>query len=309
MDVDVVIPMYNGEKYIARALDSVLMQSKKVKQIIVINDGSDDSGPSIVNDYQKFNKSIIQITTENMGLSAARNLGIMATDSTFVALLDCDDYWGNKKIENQINYLQQNPDVSAIFSQCYINNEQSGKIEKVATNKHFEFSYENLFLQRFRIIGSASSVCLRVDELKDIGLFDEKMKYGEDYELWIRLAKRIKFVELKERDVYITKRENSMQSKKSKGIDAFRNSIMYFYVWNKHNIEISNHESEFKKLIWPDIRQSIFRQPANIRNFFSFLEIEFPSEYKYLFGTKIKKFSFLFITPLFFTIKKYIKKI
>lgn len=285
MDIDVVIPMRNGEAYIQRALDSIFNQTSVPTNVIVVDDGSDDNGPKIVETYQMAYKNIQLLQTQHIGLSAARNLGLRASRSTFVALLDCDDYWGPRKLENQMRYLQGHPECNLVFSNCYINNEISGTIYDAVSNEGIEFTYENVFLQKFRVIGSASSVCLRVEGLKKTGMFSEKLTYGEDYDLWVRIAATTQFHEVKQRDVFITVRSNSMQTKKQRGIASFRNSLMYFEVWTENRIDFLTYLNDFKRLIWPDFSQAMLRHPLDILKFFREIRATYPIIYNLLFST------------------------
>ena len=285
MDVDVVIPMWNGEAYIQRALDSIFSQTLLPANVIIVDDGSDDNGPKIVETYLGVHKNIQLLQTQHIGLSAARNLGLKASHSTFVALLDCDDYWGPRKLENQLKYLQGHPECNLVFSNCYINNEISGTIYDAVSNEDTEFTYENVFLQRYRVIGSASSVCLKVENLKKTGMFSEKLTYGEDYDLWVRMALTTQFHEVKERDVFITVRSNSMQTKKQKGIASFRNSIMYFEVWTANRIDFLSYLNDFKKLIWPDFSRAILRHPLDVLKFLREIRALYPTAYNLLFST------------------------
>jgi glycosyltransferase involved in cell wall biosynthesis len=253
--------------------------------VIIVDDGSDDNGPKIVETYLGEHKNIQLLQTQHIGLSAARNLGLKAAYSTFVALLDCDDYWGPRKLENQLRYLQGHPECNLVFSNCYINNEISGTIYDAVSNEDTEFTYENVFLQKYRVIGSASSVCLRVENLKETGMFSETLTYGEDYDLWVRMALTTQFHEVKERDVFITVRSNSMQTKKQRGIASFRNSIMYFEVWTANRIDFLPHLNDFKKLIWPDFSRAMFRHPLDALKFLREIRTLYPKAYNLLFST------------------------
>jgi glycosyltransferase involved in cell wall biosynthesis len=237
--------MRNGEAYIQRALDSIFNQTLVPTNVIVVDDGSDDNGPKIVQTYQMDYKNIQLLQTQHIGLSAARNLGLRASRSTFVALLDCDDYWGPRKLENQMRYLQGHPECNLVFSNCYINNEISGTIYDAVSNEGIEFTYENVFLQKYRVIGSASSVCLRVEGLKKTGMFSEKLTYGEDYDLWVRIAATTQFHEVKQRDVFITVRSNSMQTKKLAG-----KTSKYLIVLFQNLTIPRTQEKDFRHICW-----------------------------------------------------------
>ena len=113
--VSVVIPMYNAEGTIIRTIDSVLKQSYKVFEILIVNDGSTDNSKNIVEEYIKKNSYIsVELKLfdqKNSGVSKARNFGMKASRGDYIALLDSDDEWDSTKIERQIFILETNPDI------------------------------------------------------------------------------------------------------------------------------------------------------------------------------------------------------
>src|SRR5450759_1882450 len=97
--VSVIIPSYNHERYIRQCVDSVLCQSRKDFEVIVVDDGSTDGTPDIL---RGFGEKITFIRQENRGTQAARNVGIQASTGEFVALLDSDDAWLPEKLQRQM---------------------------------------------------------------------------------------------------------------------------------------------------------------------------------------------------------------
>jgi glycosyltransferase involved in cell wall biosynthesis len=117
ISISVVIPYYNSQKTIVRALDSALAQTKKVNEIILVNDGSVDDGPQIVENYIDNNMEINfkHISFKiNQGQSAARNEGAKISSSQYIAFLDADDAWNPQKNEIQVKYLKENPGFKVI---------------------------------------------------------------------------------------------------------------------------------------------------------------------------------------------------
>ena len=94
-----IVPVYNTEKYLKKCLDSLVNQTYKDFEIIVVNDGSTDKSSSIISKYQKKYKNIIVIDKENEGLSMARNRGVQKSSGKFIIFVDCDDYVSNKLLE------------------------------------------------------------------------------------------------------------------------------------------------------------------------------------------------------------------
>lgn len=106
-DVTIVIPVYNSEKYISRCLDSILAQTYKDINILVINDGSKDNSQKIINEYKERYDNIIAIEQENMGVSKTRNKAINMVKTKYIMFIDNDDYIDIDYVENHIKYIKE----------------------------------------------------------------------------------------------------------------------------------------------------------------------------------------------------------
>ncbi len=107
--VSAVIPAYNAAKYVERAIESVLAQTRKADEIIVVDDGSTDNTADVV---RQFGDKVKFIRQENAGASVARNTGIEAATSEWISFLDADDEWLPEKLKLQTEHLQRNPDLA-----------------------------------------------------------------------------------------------------------------------------------------------------------------------------------------------------
>jgi glycosyltransferase involved in cell wall biosynthesis len=182
----VIIPVYNRAAVIARAVESVLAQSRPADEIIVVDDGSVDETASFLNQYLPQIKIIRQ---ENGGVSAARNTGIRAATGEWIALLDSDDEWLPQKLELAMRYIQAHPDCKIFQTEeIWIRN---GKRVN-PKNKHKKkggFIYkESLPL----CIVSPSAVVIKRSLFDETGLFDETLPVCEDYDLWLRVSRKYK---------------------------------------------------------------------------------------------------------------------
>ncbi|HJX31876.1 MAG TPA: glycosyltransferase [Thermodesulfobacteriota bacterium] len=110
--LSVIIPVYNGERYLAESIQSVLAQDYRPIEIIVVDDGSTDGTAEIA----RFYKNIRYLFQKNKGLSGARNTGIAAAQGEFLAFLDADDMWMPEKLSRQVSYLAQHPDVGFVYA-------------------------------------------------------------------------------------------------------------------------------------------------------------------------------------------------
>jgi len=198
--ISVVIPVYNGANFIANAIDSVLNQTIKPYEIIVVNDGSTDD---TANQLAKFQNLITVLSIPNGGVSRARNLGVQTSKGDFIAFLDADDVWYENKLASQMEMFQRFPEVG--FMCCnyvWFSNSVKAKV------KHFS-PFENqeaiLFdqplqaspfeiLLKDNIVGTCSNVIIKREVLDRVGLFNVSYKQSEDYDLWIRCSLATKVV-------------------------------------------------------------------------------------------------------------------
>lgn len=188
--ISVVIPAYNSEKTIQYTIESVLQQTFKDFELIVIDDGSQDSTYQVVS---SFSDSRIRVFSyPNAGVSASRNRGISKANGEFIAFLDSDDLWTPDKLEAQLRALEDNPQAAVAYSWTdYI--DESGQFlypgnHPTATGE----VYSQLLLTNF--IENGSNPLIRREALIQVGGFDESLFGPEDWELFIRLAARYPFV-------------------------------------------------------------------------------------------------------------------
>jgi len=109
--ISVVIPVYNGRRYIAEAIKSVLNQGYGKREILIVNDGSTDGTENILRSFE----GIMYFEQSRQGAAAARNLGIEQSRGEFLAFLDADDVWTNDKIEKQLSVFQEKPKLDMVF--------------------------------------------------------------------------------------------------------------------------------------------------------------------------------------------------
>jgi len=109
--ISVIIPVYNGERYVAEAIDSVLAQEYKNIEIIVVNDGSTDNTEDVVRSYA----NVKHLFQSRKGVSAARNNGVRCSSGEFIAFLDADDLWTKNKLLTQIDIMMKGPSPDMVF--------------------------------------------------------------------------------------------------------------------------------------------------------------------------------------------------
>ncbi|MFK7831752.1 MAG: glycosyltransferase family 2 protein [Winogradskyella sp.] len=183
----VVISVYNKEAYIKNTLQSVLKQTYKDFEIIVVNDGSTDHSVTVIESLK--DKRIKLLTIKNQGASNARNVGIKAATSDYIALLDGDDTWENSYLQFMYDAIREFPEMkvfTAGLAQKYDNKiipvDYSFK-QVTLYDKHNYFNAS----QKFSIIHS-SSIVFHKAILEKTGFFDTSIISGQDTDLWIRFG-------------------------------------------------------------------------------------------------------------------------
>jgi glycosyltransferase involved in cell wall biosynthesis len=180
--ISVIIPTYNREAVIGRAIDSVLAQTRPADEIIVVDDGSTDETQQLIKNEYPDTEYIKQ---SNKGVSAARNTGIEASSHDWICLLDSDDSWQPNKLEKQIQALTNNPDHCI----CHTNETwyRNGKI--LSQGKKHEKLGGNIFQHCLPLCAiSPSSVMLSKKIFNDVGWFDDALPACEDYDMWLRIC-------------------------------------------------------------------------------------------------------------------------
>ena len=190
-DVDVVVPVRNGARYIAHALDSIMAQTRPPRAVLVVDYNSTDGTPEIVEDYMRRFSALQLVRAAERGLPHGRNLGVAKCDSPFVAFLDSDDVWDPTKLERQMALFSvAGPLVGFIHCSYYKIDDQGRRIENchIVQPKKRTDLLGDLLVEGNIISGSGSAVVVRRALLQRAGGFDERLTYAEDWDAWLRLA-------------------------------------------------------------------------------------------------------------------------
>jgi glycosyltransferase involved in cell wall biosynthesis len=187
MRFSIVIPLYNKEKYIKRALQSVLNQTFNDYEIIVVNDGSTDRSKEVVKNIK--NPSIVIFDQQNQGVSAARNRGIDESKGKYIAFLDADDNWEPDFLQT-INQLQKKYPDAGIYTTSYKlvkgHNEYLNVIMKCKNSLEGQ---ENFFILNEKIGGlHTSSIVVKKKIFSQAGGFSVGHKRQEDLDMWFRIG-------------------------------------------------------------------------------------------------------------------------
>ncbi|KYC39250.1 glycosyl transferase family A [Scytonema hofmannii PCC 7110] len=207
--VSVIVPAYNAERTILQTVLSIQKQSLSDLEIIIINDGSTDKTVELLNTVQDPRLKIFNY--ENGGLPVARNRGISHATGEYVAFIDADDLWTPDKLESQLAALEKHPDAGVAYSWTRFMDEKA-ETYHLSTPIYFEGDvYANLLVWNF--IASGSNPLVRREAIKDVGEFDATLRSAEDWDYWLRLARRWHFAVVPKAQVLYRKSSGAMSSK------------------------------------------------------------------------------------------------
>jgi glycosyltransferase involved in cell wall biosynthesis len=208
--ISVIIPSFNTGQYITYAIDTVLNQSFKDYEIIVINDGSTDDTHKILLPYVESRK-IRYYYQKNAGLSSARNAGIRRSRGNFIALLDADDAWESDKLHLQYNLINSSPHIGMVFTDF---NTFSGHTiltrdkNAVKFTHHTPVPFQELFDNLNFIY--PSTTLTRKAGFDECGYFDTQLKAVEDYDMWLRISKKYEIIGIQQSLTNIRLHESNM---------------------------------------------------------------------------------------------------
>ena len=217
--VSAVIPAYNAAWCLRRAIDSVLNQSFREVQAIVVDDGSTDGTAAVLASYAG---QVKVVTKPNGGLSSARNAGIRAATGEYVAFLDADDRWLPHKLERQVAWMDAHPDAVFCSTAARVVNAAGATTGEWQCANYPGSTLEGIFARNAYVAGSGSAVLARRGALLAAGGFDERLKSLEDIDMWMRLAARGDYHCIAEPLAVVEKRSDNM----SRNLDVMRDAAM-----------------------------------------------------------------------------------
>lgn len=196
--VSVIIPSYNCASYIQEAIESVLTQTYTHYEVIVV-DGSDDDTAEMLRPYEG---KIRYIRQDPSGVGAARNLGVRHSRGELIAFQDADDVWLPEKLAMQVRALEQHPEAGLVFTDWFhldeyrrprLQDRLRNWIEKHTRTRDLTYGplYDELLTGNCI---NTSSVVVKREVLGEVGLFDETLQTCEDYDLWLRIARKFPVV-------------------------------------------------------------------------------------------------------------------
>jgi GT2 family glycosyltransferase len=245
--VSAIVPAYNSVRYLPEAIDSVLAQTYRDFEIIVVDDGSTDGTQGVL---ARYGDRIRVVRQSNQGSAAARNAGILAARGEFIAFLDADDLWLPQKLERQMRLFGERPEIGWVYSD-YREFDESG----LGTRSFFEreglrHPPEGWVLPALAegCITWTTTVVMRASCFHEAGLFDPVFPRAQDYDMWLRLAARFPVACVAE-VLALYRRHQAQVTTKS------RPGLVHCHTWRVLNKFI---RAEYRGL-QPDVRQQVDR--------------------------------------------------
>jgi len=182
--ISVIMSVYNGEKYLRESVESILNQTFTSFEFIIVNDGSTDSSLDIIRSYDDDRIRLID-NEQNIGLTKSLNKALRFAGGEYIARQDADDVSLPNRLERQVNYLEKHPEVAVLGTSVYLIDEDgktTTKVVALAGPTLKDLHKGNQFTH--------GSVMFKKDIVAELGGYNESLRYVQDYELWLRLAKK-----------------------------------------------------------------------------------------------------------------------
>ncbi len=187
--VTVIIPAYNRTDYIAQTVSSVLDQTYQNVELIVVDDGSTDGTYEKILSYGERLTLLTHDGHANKGQSAAINLGLENATGKYIAILDSDDYWGLNKLEIQVNYLEEHPNVGLLYTNGYAVNASGEILYSIYSESHVEQNEpDNILLDCYILLPQNSLV--RKNIYDQLAGFNESYRAAQDHDMLIQIAEK-----------------------------------------------------------------------------------------------------------------------
>ena len=185
MKISIILPAYNRENTIACSIQSILKQTWKDFELIIVDDGSTDNTCSVVETFS--DSRIKYYRQENAGASSARNMGVIYSESDIIAFCDSDDTWKEDKLEKQIRFMEDNPEISLVYTAYMMHMH-----DKEVRVPNEGYICDRNILSRLLVKNTigAPTIMVKKDVFRAVGGFDTSMKSLEDWDFAIKVAKK-----------------------------------------------------------------------------------------------------------------------
>lgn len=230
----VIMPLYNKAPYVRKAVESVVAQTYKDWELVVMDDGSTDGSGEIVKSIN--DRRVRLVRQDNAGVSAARNRGVAESAAPHICFLDADDWWEPTFLEEMTQLIERHPDAGIYGTGYYIVKNGRKRVVPIGVDEGFtegEINYCRVYAQTLCMPLWTGAVCIPRDIFHKQGGFPINIKLGEDFLLWLRIALKYKTVLL-----------NKPLSNYNQDVDITFRSTHHLHPPEKHMLwQLGNYES------------------------------------------------------------------
>lgn len=209
--VSVVIPVYNVEKYIEETVSSVLNQTHKNIELIIVNDGSNDNTFVQLTQLKEKDSRIAVINKPNSGVCDSRNRGLEKANGKFITFLDADDVWEPNFIEDCLNVFYFDDNIKAVYCKTQLINEKSEKLDKFIEAKTIESSSHVLKWEKGYVASMGATIYYK-EIVESAGKFNPRLSTAADQDFHLRIASITPIVGLNKTLFYYRVHKNNMHS-------------------------------------------------------------------------------------------------
>ena len=220
--VSVLLNCYNAEKFISKAIESVIKQTYKNWELIIWDDGSKDSTVDIVKKYQDKRIKIFS-KKNNLGLGKSRINAIKFINGALVSILDADDYYHKDKLYKQVEIFKNYPKVGICTTWTKIFNQNDKFIRLFETNLNNEVLKKKVLFLNFL---PHSSIMYRKDIAQQVGWYSEQLEYAQDYDLTLKILEKKDIYLIKEHLTYVMLGDTNMSTLKNLKPTVFKENIL-----------------------------------------------------------------------------------
>jgi len=189
-ELTVIMPVYNAERYLSAAIESVLEQTYKNFKFIIINDGSTDRSGDIIDQYKALDSRIISLSQPNSGISQTRNRALEIAQTEWVALMDADDIMLPERLERQLAFIEKHTSIRVASCRAIYIDENENELGRSVCHIKTPDDLNRLLTQNQPIGLLQAGVLMHRQTILDIGGYRRQFRVAEDLDLWTRLAEQ-----------------------------------------------------------------------------------------------------------------------
>ena len=247
--VSIIMSVFNDERYLPDSIESILSQTYKNFEFIIVNDGSSDSSLKILEHYAALDDRIVLLDQKNHGLTKSLNRALGICKGDYIARMDSDDISDSLRIEKQIDFLMKNQEYALVGTNV-VKIDKNGKQLYINSTKYRDNSIRKTL--KYRNCFAHGSVMINSKIISGKIRYDEDFKYAQDYKLWTSIAKSHKVANLKEPLYKLRIHDKSITQKNIEEQSIYAGIVAYEFHFQKNIDDIDDaivHNKELRKKI------------------------------------------------------------